>query len=303
MPVLLIVAPEPLSGKTTLTVGLARRFKDEGRSVALLRLVGDERAEVDARFYAGLAFNERRDAAAAQAGDAASLKADVILVEAPAGDPREAVGAVRGKALVVISYSDPLSADLPSFCQALGDACSGIVITRVPQRRFEATREAVSEIGAPLIGLIPEDRTLAAPTLGAIVEALEAEVSPVPLDGAADNVIDRPVISSIAVDPAQGYFARLNPNAVIIRGDKPDQQLGALYAGVPCLIVTGGLPLLHYVEERAVEDEIPIIRTGADTIEAVLRIEGLFGATPFAGAAKVQRIAELAADLDVSSLA
>ncbi len=114
-------------------------------------------------------------------------------------------------------------------------------------------------------------------------------------------MIDRPLISSISADPAQGYFVRYNPDVVIVRGDKPDQQLGALNAGAPCLIVTGGLPVLSYVEERAREEEVPILRTSLDTASAVEKLEELYAATPFSGQAKVERVAQLA-EIDVSSL-
>jgi BioD-like phosphotransacetylase family protein len=295
----LIVAPEPLSGKTAVAVALGRRFKDAGRTVALVRLAGDGHAEADAGLYASLAFNDRRRPGPVEAREAAT-DADVTLIEAPAGDPLGLAESLAARALVVAAYADPLPADVPSFCRPLGDSCAGIVITRVPQRRLEATRAAAQGVGARLVALIPEDRTLAAPSLGAIAEVLEAEVTL--LDSTRENVIDRPIISSISADPAQGYFARHNPNAVIVRGDKPDQQLGALNAGAPCLIVTGGLPLLSYVKQRAEEEEIPILGTRYDTVAAVQRLETLYAATPFSGRAKVERAAQLAGELDIAAL-
>ncbi len=297
---LLIVAPEPLSGKTAVAVALGRRFKDAGRTVALVRLAGDGHAEADAGLYAGLAFNDRRRPGPVEPREAAT-DADITLIEAPAGDPLGLAESLAARALIVAAYADPLPADLPSFCRSLGDSCAGIVITRVPQRRLEATRAAAESVGARLVALIPEDRTLAAPSLGAIAEALEAEATF--LDSTRENVIDRPIISSISADPAQGYFARHNPNAVIVRGDKPDQQLGALNAGAPCLIVTGGLPLLSYVKQRAEEEGIPILGTRYDTVAAVQRLEALYAATPFSGRAKVERAAQLAAELDMAGLA
>lgn len=300
MPSLLIVSPEALSGKTTVAVALGRRFKDAGRAVALVRLAGDGHAEADARLYAGLAFNDRRRPDPAEPQEAAT-DADITLIEAPAGDPRGLAGPLAARAVVVAAYADPLPADIPSFCQALGDSCAGIVVSRVPQRRLESTQAAVQGVGARLVALIPEDRILAAPSLGAIAEALEAQATF--LDSAGENVIDRPLISSISADPAQGYFAHYSPNAVIVRGDKPDQQLGALNAGAPCLIVTGGLPVLSYVEERAQEEEIPILSTRYDTVAAVQRLEALYAAVPFSGRAKVERAAQLAGELDISSLA
>ena len=295
----LIVAPEPLSGKTTVAVALGQRFKDAGRTVALARLAGDGHADPDAGLYAGLAFNDRRRPGPVEPQDAGT-DADVTLIEAPAGDARGLAESLSARALVVAAYAHPLPADLPSFCGALADSCAGIVITRVPRRRLEATRAAAQDLGARLVALIPEDRTLAAPSLGAIAEALQAEAT-FP-DSTREDVIDRPIISSISTDPAQGYFARHAPNAVIVRGDKPDQQLGALNAGVPCLIVTGGLPVVSYVKDRADEEEIPILGTPYDTVAAVQRLEALYAATPFSGRAKVERAAQLAGELDISSL-
>ena len=295
----LIVAPEPLSGKTAVAVALGQRFKDAGRTVALARLGGDGHADPDAGLYAGLAFNDRRRPGPVEPQDAGT-DADVTLIEAPAGDARGLAESLPARALVVAAYAHPLPADLPSFCGALADSCAGIVITRVPRRRLEATRAAAQDLDARLVALIPEDRTLAAPSLSAIAEALAAEAA-FP-DSTREDVIDRPIISSISTDPAQGYFARHAPNAVIVRGDKPDQQLGALNAGVPCLIVTGGLPVVSYVKDRAEEEEIPILGTPYDTVAAVQRLEALYAATPFSGRAKVERAAQLAGELDISSL-
>jgi BioD-like phosphotransacetylase family protein len=300
---LLIAAPEPLCGKTTIAVALGQRFRDAGRSVALVRLAGDGHAEADAGLYEALPSNDRGRAGPLDPRDA-TTDADVTLIEAPAGDAHALAGSLAARALVVAAYADPLPADLPSFCGDLGDSCAGIVINRVPRRRLEATRAAAqSAIGgtARLVALIPEDRTLAAPSLGAIAEALEASASG-GTNGAREDVIDRPVISSISADPAQGYFARHAPNAVIVRSDKPDQQLGALNAGVTCLIVTGGFPLVSYVIQRAEEESIPILATSCDTVAAVQRLEALYAVTPFSGRAKVERAAQLAGEIDISSL-
>ncbi len=300
MPALLITSPVSLSGKTAIAVALGQRFSDAGRSVALSRLAGDGNAAEDARLFSGLAFNAGCQAEPVEPA-AAAAEADVTLIEALAGDPREPAGALSAKALVVVAYSDPLPADIPSYCEALGDSCTGVVITRVPSRRLEATRAAAEAAAVRLLALVPEDRLLAAPSLAAIAEALEAESSF--LNSARDAIIDRPIISSISADPSQGYFAHYNPNAVIVRGDKPDQQLAALNAGAPCLIITGGMPVLSYVEDRALEEQIPLLRTRFDTVAAVERLEALYGATPFSGQAKVDRVTDLLGEVDVSSLA
>jgi BioD-like phosphotransacetylase family protein len=295
----LVVSPEQLHGKTTVAVALGQRLAAEDKKVALLRLEGDAHGASDASVLAGLSFNAKPQAEPV-AASAAKAGGDVTIVEAPAGDAREQVAALGAKVVVALAYSDPLSADMPSFCRAFGDACLGVVITRVPAPRGEATWAAAEGVGVPLLGLLPEDRTLAAPSLRAIVEALEAEVSHV--NGAGDRVIESPVVSSISTDPSQEYFVQREPSAVIVRGDKPDQQLGALNAGAPCLIVTGGLPVLSYVLQRAEEEEVPILSTKLDTVAVVERLESLYAMTPFTGQAKIDRLAELAAGLDASTL-
>jgi BioD-like phosphotransacetylase family protein len=280
-----------------VAAGLGRRLHDAGRSVAIFRLAGEGHADVDAKLFAGLAFNAANIAGPVEPADA-KAEADVTLIEAAAGDASELAAALSARVIVVASCADQLPDGITALRQALGAACAGVVITRVPTRRLESTEKAAAGLG--LLALLPEDRTLAAPCLGDVAAALDAET--VHVDGSRDNVIDRPVISSISVDPAQGYFTYYDPNAVIVRGDKPDQQLGALNAGAPCLIVTGGLPVLSYVEDRAAEEQVPILRTAHDTIETVQRLESLYGATPFSGAAKVERAAELLAAVDVAAL-
>jgi len=302
MPALLLVSPEPLSGKTTLAAGLAQRLKEQGRSVALLRLEGDEHAAADAALFASLPFNTQRHSQplnAAAVLDAAK-GADVALVEAPVGDPSgllSSLGEVR--ALVVASGASP--DQVARYCEALGDRLAGLVLNRVPSRRCDAIRTAFEAVGLRPLLLLAEDRTLAAPALGQVAEAIQARARF--LNSNKTRLLDRPLIASISADPGQDYFARYQPSAVIVRGDKPDQQLAALNAGVSCLIVTGGWTPLSYVLDRAEEDEIPILQTEMDTIDTVRRIEAMFATAPFIGGdAKLGRLMEMLGEIEVSAL-
>ncbi|MFQ5472904.1 MAG: DRTGG domain-containing protein, partial [Dehalococcoidia bacterium] len=99
---------------------------------------------------------------------------------------------------------------------------------------------------------------------------------------------------SICSDPGQTHFTREDPSVVIVRSDKPDLQLSAINAGARSLIVTGDLPLLSYVLDRAREDEIPLLRTQLDTVKTVEAIDDLFGTQPFSGGdSKMARLFEL----------
>jgi BioD-like phosphotransacetylase family protein len=169
-----------------------------------------------------------------------------------------------------------------------------------PGRRLDAVRAAYEAAGVQPLAIIPEDVILASPTIGQTAEALSAEG--VFVTENADRPLNRPVIASIAADPGQTYFTRTQSEAVIVRSDKPDLQLAALNAGAGCLIVTGGLPVLSYVNQRVADDEIPLMRTKLDTKETVSAIEELFGTAPFMGDAKIRRMDSLLAHLDLDAL-
>ncbi|MFQ6019295.1 MAG: DRTGG domain-containing protein [Dehalococcoidia bacterium] len=295
MTALVLTSSAPLAGKTTVAVGLGRVLAGGGRRVAVLRLGGDAGADRDAALFAGLPFNaeRRRQPASAAEAAAAAGGSDIALIEAPAGDPSDSLAALKAKAIAVARYPDAAEAEFLAFCRSSGDALLGIAVTAVPQRRLEAARRALEATNLRLIAMVPEDRTLASPTIEELAEALAAQT--MFLDDQRQQVLDRILISSISADPGQGYFASYNPNAVIVRSDKPDLQIAALNAGVRCLVITGGLPLLSYVIERAEGDEIPLILTQHDTKAVIQVLEDLYPRTRFAGPAKVERIAALLA--------
>ena len=301
MPALLLLAPEPLAGKTTLAAGLAQRLNDAGRSVGLVRLEGGEHAAHDATLFAGLPFNATRgpEPLALSALPELLKASETVLLEAGAGTSTDLLAAAKdAAALVVASPGSPEA--VANYCRQLGRPAQ-LIVNRVPRRRLEATRRAFEAAGVPPLALLLEDRALASPTLAQVAEALEARARF--LNAHAARLIDRPVIASISADPGQSYFAARRPDAVIVRGDKPDLQLAALNAGAPCLILTGGQQTLSYVLDRCEEDEIPLLETSLDTVAAVERIEEMFAAGPFTGGDKLRSAAELLADLDLTAVA
>jgi len=291
MPALILVSPEALGGKTTVAVGLAHRIASEGRTLALNRLSDDEHSEADAALFAAL-----------EVGSPEATKADVDLIEASAGDPAASLEqGPDARAIVVAAASTP-ARELAEYCRPLGDRLAGVIVNKTPRKRLEAVRAEAEAAGLRVITILPEARLLAAPVLRDVVLTLSAHAEHLD-NGAGLQPLERPVIATISADPGQGYFAGYGASAVIVRSDKPDLQLAALNAGANSLIVTGGLPILSYVLERAEEDQIPLLRTGMDTISAVQSIEGTYGSLPFAGGeAKIGRISALLADVDIASL-
>lgn len=276
MATIALIAPRPLAGKTTVAAALARIAPS-----ILKRTGSDENAAADSQLLAALSTDG----------------APNTIVEAAAGE----TSAEAGASVIVVAPADMAVDEVASFCEDAG-TIAGAVANRMPAKRADKLRVAYEAAGLKLLASIPEDRILAAPTLDDVIGALEAEASHVS-NGAGRAIIDNPVVASIASDPGQGYFTREDPSAVIVRSDKPDLQLSAINAGAPTLIVTGGLPVLSYVLDRAESDEIPLLRTALDTVQTVEAIEGLFGAKPFdGGEKKLQRLGEHLLGSDLASL-
>ena len=293
MPALVFFSSAPLAGKTTVISGIARRISSAGRAVALTRLPGDEAAEADGELLASLSRSIL--APPSPSGP------EVSLIEAPSGDPNPALTENPDARAIVVRSAAQIEPPLIEYAGAIGDRLAGVIVNKAPSKRVDSIRAEAEADGLKVLAVVPEDRLLAAPVLRDVAGTLSATVEH--LGDGGLQPLDRPLIATISADPGQGYFAGYDAKAVIVRSDKPDLQLAALNAGASCLILTGGLPLLSYVLERAEEDEIPLVRTSLDTISAVNGIEGLFGSVPFAGGdAKTMRITELLADLDIQSL-
>ncbi len=281
MPALLIAAPTPLSGKTTVAVACARALAKSGTSVSLERAGDDANAAADRRVF----------------GSIGSGSGDARIIEVPAGDPSAALKEHEGARVLIVATPET-AAEATAIAKSVGDALAGAVLNRA--------RPSDGEGGADYAGIAPlavilEDERLAAPGLDAVVEVLKAEAENVAEN--APHSLGRLVIASIAADPGQTYFDRTRAESVIVRSDKPDLQLAAINAGARCLIVTGGLPVLSYVRDRVAEDETPFLSTGLDTKGAVEAVEALYGATAFtADAEGLSRLDELFAGADVGSL-
>jgi BioD-like phosphotransacetylase family protein len=293
MPALLFLSPEPLAGKTTVIAGLAHKISASGRPVGLTRLLGDEAAEADRDLLSSVGRSLL--ASPSHSGP------EIIFVEAPSGDPNPALEGNPDAHAIAIIPGWQTGPSLVEYCQAIGDRLAGVIINKAPSKRMGAMRKAAEADGVKVLAIVPEDRLLAAPVLRDVAGTLSATVEH--LGDGGLQPLDRPLIATISADPGQGYFAGYDAKAVIVRSDKPDLQLAALNAGAACLILTGGLPLLSYVLERAEEDEIPLVRTSLDTISTVNGIEGLFGSVAFAGGdAKIRRITQLLDDVEFESL-
>ena len=74
------------------------------------------------------------------------------------------------------------------------------------------------------------------------------------------------------MDSGKEYYKSQTNPAVIVRADRPDIQMAAIYQDVSCLIVTGDSIPADYSIYEAQEREIPIIAVKSNTIETAKNI-------------------------------
>ncbi|MYD65868.1 MAG: hypothetical protein F4X26_07825 [Chloroflexi bacterium] len=273
MPVI-VVAGEPGAGATTVAVGLAHRIAHSGRSVRLARLGDDGRAAADAATFGLLDFAEAVDGA-----DIASGSDAVTVVEVPAGADAGTLAAQQGARLVTVGRGD-------------SEAPGGAVLHLMTH----------ADGAGPL--RIPEDRTLAAPMVGELVEASRAQVVVRSIEGDA-AICRHIVVGPIAPVVGDDYFGRYPDSAVVTRAEKVDVALAAMRVDPVCLILSGGSEPSPYLLDRvAASRSTTLLVAPEGTVETVRDIEGSFGRSPFGHEAKVERIGELmAAAVDDDALA
>ena len=276
MTVIVVAGIEAGAGATTVAAGLAHRIAYAGHAVRVERLDGDERAESDATAFGGL---ELASSSSSPIEPAAAGEGDgVTVVEAPAGADAVALAHDLGAKLVIVG---------PPGSAVAGGAM--LVTNHAPS-------------AGPL--RLPEDRLLAAPTVGALIAASRAQV--LARSAAGDQqVCEHIVIGPVASDANEPHFKRFPRAAVVTRAEKVDIALAAMRSDTRCLILSGGSdPSPYLLDYVASSHTTTLLVAPEGTVETVRDIEGTFGASPFAGEEKAERAGELlAVALDDEALA
>ncbi|MGB2693556.1 MAG: DRTGG domain-containing protein [Dehalococcoidia bacterium] len=298
MSTLLIASLASGDGRTTVAASLGASLAQDGLRVLLLRVRSssdpDAAAEDDARALATVPGCAGRAAVSEQDALAHAAETDVCVIEAPAGPPGELASRLSAKVILVGQAADDQRlADLKTTAASFGDALVGVIITRQPVRRLASVRTALEERGLTSLGVLPEDRLLAGPTVRELAEALHA--SPLFENGEQDEAVEHVMIGPISSDPGQPYFLQHGSKAVIHRSDKMDLHLAALATEPECLILTGvQQPSPYLIDRLAGGDlEITVLQVPATTSNAVEALDDLYTSTRFTGRRKLERAIEL----------
>jgi len=312
------------AGKTLLCAGLGRLMQAEGKHVGFLKPViadikGEGRAkDSDPEFLKqALALDEPLDSLSPvidgqeDLGDAlrrayarVSPGKDVVIIEGvwrqrPGGRPfetvYEAVKALDARVIVVEPYTEVAAAAPWNDYKAFGEHLLGVVLNRVPRSRvaplYNRLSAALKQAGVALLGVLPEDRTLLAPTVGELAAGIGGEILNC-ADRSAE-LVENLMLGALTVDPGVDYFGRKPNKAAVLRGERPDMQLAALETSTRCLVLTGGTPPISSVLNKANDRGVPVILVGGDTLSTVNRVETTVGGARFNQEKKLPKLEEI----------
>jgi BioD-like phosphotransacetylase family protein len=315
---LYITSSERGSGKTAVCAGLGKHLLDERKKIGFFKPVitdgkkpAAKGADSDAEFIKNLlSLKESPDLLCPALSSGSKLASnikeayakvsqgkDIVIIEGPSEQYQaspDIVKALNARVLIVESYSKDLSKTIDSY-KSFGKSLLGVVLNKVPESRMEQARSEASarlnKAGVNIIGVLPEDRSLLAPTMGELVECIKGEV----LRGAEQSaeLVENLMLGAMVVDPGPYYFGRKSNKAAIIRSDRPDMQMAAMETSTTCLVLTGDTEPKSVVLDRAEEKNVPIVLTRDDAAAVMANIEDALGITRFNQEKKMPRLEEI----------
>ena len=323
MGILYVVGQRPGAGSTAVSAALATVWLKAGRSVALLKPAAlSEAGAADAELFASVTGNggaptQAPTVVSDPAGDAGLAKevaervarkapsAGAIVVEGlPLTDAQGAsvaasaalAQALHAQVLGVLPYSDEPPAETAALWRrAFGDRLAGVVINRrtryaeheVADRMAPQLREA----GVPVLGVLPEERLMLAPTVRQVADHLGA---PSYLGASQDHrLVEHILIGGLIRESGSDYFGRFPNQAVVVKATRPDIAMAALSCPLSCLILTGGAQPNQYVLSRAEAQGVPLLVVETDTLATAAALESLQERVSVHHPQKVERFALL----------
>ncbi|MEM2341133.1 MAG: phosphotransacetylase family protein [Candidatus Bathyarchaeia archaeon] len=217
---------------------------------------------------------------------------DIMFIEGPhnfstgsfieCSVPRLA-GTLGADILLVERFSDDSVVDdvlqVQDCCMKWGTKLFGVILNRIPLERVERVKRIIKPFmekhGVRVLGLVPEDKSLSAPTVREICDFIGGRVL-AGKDG-LDRTIETVLIGAMTPDSAAKYFRKVANELVITGGDRTDIILTALETDVSAIILTGNLYPSVKVFPKADQLKVPLISVPYDTYTTLQHIQKIIG--------------------------
>jgi BioD-like phosphotransacetylase family protein len=209
---------------------------------------------------------------------------------------KRVVELAQARVLIMLKYDDTLLVDRALASQDyFGDTLLGMVINETPRAYLEHINDLMGPFlqrhNLDVLGVLPKEPRLAAPTVAELAEGLHAEI----LTGVdkTGELVENMLVGAMSAEAALTYFRRRTNKAVITGGDRVDIQLAALETSTRCLILTGNLYPSPVALNRADELGVPMLLADMDTLTAIDVVESYMGRSRFQQTEKVERFTAL----------
>lgn len=140
--------------------------------------------------------------------------------------------------------------------------------------------------GINVLGIIPDNIALRAPTVGEICNNISCTV--LTCNDQMDALVEDVLVGAMTPESALSYFRRSLRKAVITGGDRSDIQLAALQTDTSVLILTGNFYPDVRVLARAEELGVPVLLVPYDTFTTIEEIASLSGRIKATNTQKIQ---------------
>ncbi len=320
MVTLYVTSLERGSGKTTVCAGLGKHLESDGKKVGFFKpIIGGSKPAKDAD--SGAAFMKKafalketldsicpyfkdekeRTGGIKEAFAKVAKGKDVVIVEdinEQSQIPYSILEALDARVVIVGGYSQELPGDkLTTACKYFEKHLLGVVLNKVPGSQVERVRSEVSiafsQAGIDILGVLPEDRTLLALTVGELAENIQGEI----LNNSEKSaeLVENIMLGALCVDPGPVYFGRKVNKAAILRVERADMQMAALETSTRALVLSGNTVPMPSILNRAEDKEVPIIMASDDITTIVTNIEDALAKTRFNQENKLAKLAEIMA--------
>jgi hypothetical protein len=251
--------------------------------------------------------SDHSEAVQSLAGRIKNYSGTVIMDGLPIGDI--GIGDVSRALLVQIAKSTNSQVigiidaclDLDSWlvykdiAQELDELFVGVILNKVPRYRDHWIQsELIPRMrleGLEVLSVIAESRTLAGVSVSQLAELVRGELT----HGQEyeEKLVKHLMLGVNVMDSSVPYYQQRQNKAVIVRGDRPDLQMGALATDTACLVLTGDKRPVQYVEYEADKLEVPIICTAHGTSDVAALLSGWPQLGAFGHAEKVEEFLSL----------
>lgn len=316
MPTVYIAGDAPGVGVTAAATGLASLLED----ATLAKAASFHSPDPDAAFHRvlqpdtvnppgwplALAAGGDATRTASEAANAPS-NGSLVIVEGVSGaattEERLRADAALAEALDarVLLVTSCASADPSRASAAFGQRLMGALINRAPVHGLRSvqmeTAHAFQERAIPVLGLVPEDRRMLAPTVRDVAERLGAECinrdALEDADVALDALVEHFMLGGLFLDTGVYVFGRRERKAVIVRGDRPDLQMAALDTSTVCLVLTEGRLPVQYIVHHAALNQVPMLLVNQPTLETMEALHTIGERVTAHSVAKARRFGEM----------